>query len=52
VRLLVADPDQLGHLLLGQAENDAALANSQTDVAIDVQGATAPADVAADDLTG
>ena len=36
VRLLVGDADQLGHLLLGQAEQDPALADPSADVAVDI----------------
>jgi hypothetical protein len=35
VRLLVSDADQLGHLLLGHAEQDSALADPSADVAVD-----------------
>ena len=46
VRLLVGDPDQLGHLLLGQAQHDAPLAHPDPDVAIDVLGTGTPGLVA------
>jgi hypothetical protein len=36
VRLLVGDADQLGHLLLGQAEHDPTLAHPGPDVAVDM----------------
>src|SRR5260370_28709223 len=36
VRLLVGHTDEIGELLLGQAEHDSALANSRTDMAVDV----------------
>ena len=43
VRLLVGDADQLGHLLLGQAEHDPALADAQADIVVDVEGPAATA---------
>ena len=52
VRLLIGDADQLGHLLLGQAEHDPALADAQADVVVDVERAAAAADAAAGDFAG
>src|SRR5258706_13463172 len=39
VRLLVGDADQIGELLLGQAQHDAALAHPRPDMTVDVLGA-------------
>src|SRR5260370_30266426 len=39
VRLLVGDADQIGELLLGQAQHDAALAHPRPDLTVDVLGA-------------
>src|SRR5258706_12229467 len=39
VRLLVGDADQVGKLLLGQAQHDAALAHPRPDMTVDVLGA-------------
>ena len=36
VRLLVGDADQLGHLLLGQAQHDPPLAHPRSDIPINV----------------
>ena len=36
VRLLIGDPDQLSHLLLGQAQHDPSLAHPSPDVAVDI----------------
>jgi hypothetical protein len=36
VRLLIGDPDQVGHLLLGQAEHNPALAHPRADMAVDI----------------
>jgi hypothetical protein len=36
VRVLIGHPDQLGHLLVRQAELDPALAHARTDVPVDV----------------
>jgi hypothetical protein len=36
VRLLIGDADKLGHLLLGQAKHDAALAHPSADIAVDI----------------
>jgi hypothetical protein len=36
VGLLIGHPDQLSHLLLGQAQHDAALAHPSPDVAVDI----------------
>jgi deoxyribonuclease V len=52
VRLLVGDADQLGHLLLGQAEHDTPLADAQADVAIDVQSAAPAAGATAGHFAG
>src|SRR5690606_22205786 len=52
VRLLVGHADQLGHLLLGQAEHDAALANAQAHVTVDVERSAPTANVAAGDFAG
>ena len=45
VRLLVGDADQLGHLLLGQAQHDAALTDAQADIVVDVERPTPTAAV-------
>ena len=37
VGLLVGDPDQLRHLLLGQPEHDTALADAEADKVVDVE---------------
>src|SRR5579863_9361858 len=37
--LLIGDADQIGQLLLGQAQHDPALANPRADVAIDILSA-------------
>ena len=36
VRLLIGDPDQLRHLLLGEPKHDAPFAHPRADVAVDV----------------
>jgi hypothetical protein len=36
VRLLIGDADQLGHLLLGQAEHNPALAHPSANMAVDI----------------
>ena len=41
VRLLIGDPDQLGHLLLGEPEHDPALAHPRPDMPVDVLRARA-----------
>jgi hypothetical protein len=38
VGLLIGDADQVGELLLGQAQHDPALPNPRADVAIDILG--------------
>ena len=38
MRLLIGHPDQIGELLLGQAQHDAALPNPRADMAVDVLG--------------
>src|SRR5262245_18840928 len=52
VRLLVRHADQLGHLLLGEAEHDPALADAQADVAVDVQSTAPAADATAGHFAG
>jgi hypothetical protein len=41
VRLLVGDPDQVRHLLLGQPQHDAPLAHPRTHDPVDVLGPSA-----------
>ena len=38
MRLLIGDPDQVGELLLGEAEHDTTLAYPRTDVTVDILG--------------
>jgi hypothetical protein len=52
VRLLIGDADQLGHLLLGEAQHDASLADPQTDVAVDVERTTSATDTSCRDFAG
>lgn len=50
MRLLIGHSDELGHLLLGEAEHDPPLADAHAHIVIDVESATTPAGAAADDL--
>jgi hypothetical protein len=52
VGLLIGDSDQLGHLLLGQAEHDPSLADTQADVAVDIERATSATDAPCRDFAG
>jgi hypothetical protein len=42
----------LGHLLLGEAEHDPPLTDAEADIVVDIEGTTAAAGAASDNLAG